>query len=210
MNNFDIASFAPTVVDNFLPKEYVEQIVKEFEDKINDNIKNNKNKYYDFNKNEKMGMFLLEIPPITHGDIFEHIYKKTEEILGTKIQITSSLKYHRYTAESGNDNPKVGPHVDQINEQHFLAFSLPINNANKKIWPIYIDKTKYKLEDNTAIFFNATNTLHWRPHRRFSGDDFYDVLVFRFFEKDKPVSIPSNLKESLEKQRVDIIDNYYY
>jgi hypothetical protein len=52
--------------------------------------------------------------------------------------------------------------------------------------------------------------LHWRPHRRFSGDDFYDVLVFRFFEKDKPVSIPSNLKESLEKQRVDIIDNYYY
>jgi hypothetical protein len=79
MNNFDIASFAPTVVDNFLPKEYVEQIVKEFEDKINDNIKNNKNKYYDFNKNEKMGMFLLEIPPITHGDIFEHIYKKQKK-----------------------------------------------------------------------------------------------------------------------------------
>jgi hypothetical protein len=210
MNNFDITSFNPTVVTNFLPQEYINKLTKDFEDKVQDNIKNNRDKYYDFNKNEKMGMVLLEIAPITNGDIFEHIYKKTEEVLGTKIEINSSLKYHRYTAESGNDMPAVGPHVDQIHEQHFLAFSLPINNTSKKIWPIYIDKTRYNLEDNTAIFFNATNTLHWRPIRRFTGEDFYDVLVFRFFERDNPVKIPTDLKDSLEKQRIHIMNNYYH
>jgi len=210
MNNFDITSFDPVVINNFFTEEYLNQIVKVFQDKIDDNIKNGKEKYYDFNKNEKMGMFVLEIPPITNGDLFQYMYEKIEKMLGTKIKITSSLKYHRYTSETGTPYPNVKPHVDIIYNQHLIAFSLPINNTNKKIWPMYVDRTKYSLEDNTALFFNATNTLHWRPSRRFLEEDFYDVLVFRFFEEDNVVPMSVELSEKLEQKRKDIMENYYY
>lgn len=210
MSNFNILDFKPTTINNFFTEKHLNQIIQIFENKIDNNIKNNKEKYYDFNKNEKMGMFVLEIPHINNENIFEYMYEKIEKMLGTKIKITSSLKYHRYTLETGMQCPNVKPHVDIINNQHFLAFSLSINNKNKKIWPMYIDKTKYNLEDNTALFFNATNTLHWRPNRKFLEKDFYDVLVFRFFEEGNAVPIPFELNKKLEEQRKNIMINYYY
>jgi hypothetical protein len=67
-------------------------------------------------------------------------------------------------------------------------------------------------EENSATLndFNATNTLHWRPSRKFSGEDYFDVLVFRFYDNASPVLLPEDLQKTLEEQRIDLFLNSYH
>jgi hypothetical protein len=212
MNNFDIENFEPIVVKNFLSEEHIKNIIDEFYGKINNNITNKKKKYFDFQINEKMGMFMHEVQAKNNPELFEYIEKRLKEVFGIELsQPSCSLQYLKYTAETGFE-PNVRPHVDRVDKEqpHMIAFSLSINNANSEPWSMYINKTKYDLEDHDALFFNATNTLHWRPSRKFSGEDYFDVLVFRFCDNASPVILPEDLQKTLEEQRIDLFLNSYY
>jgi hypothetical protein len=211
MNSFNIESFQPVVVENFLSAEHVKNVINDFQNKINNNIKNGKNKYDGFQINEKMGMFMYEVDKKTNSELFENIGLKLKEVFDIDLPESCGLQYLRYSAETGFE-PNVRPHVDKnyTEEVHMIAFSLTINNDKKDPWSMYIDKTKYDLKDNDALLFNATNTLHWRPSRKFSGEDYFDVLVFRFYDHNSKVIMPEELKQKLEDQRVDLFLNYYY
>ena len=211
MNNFDITSFQPVVVKKFLSAEHIKNIIDDFQNKINNNAKNNKNKYADFEINEKMGMFMYEVDIKNNTELFEHLRTRFKEVFDIDLPESCGLQYLRYSAETGFE-PNVRPHVDKnyTEEVHMIAFSLAINNDNKEPWSMYIDKIKYDLRDHDALFFNATNTLHWRPSRKFSGEDYFDVLVFRFYDHKAKVMMPEELQQKLEEQRIDLFLNYYY
>lgn len=211
MNNFDITSFQPVVVEKFLSVEHIKNIIDDFQNKINNNAKNNKNKYADFEINEKMGMFMYEVDIKNNTELFEYLRTRFKEVFDIDLPESCGLQYLRYSAETGFE-PNVRPHVDKnyTEEVHMIAFSLAINNDNKEPWSMYIDKIKYDLRDHDALFFNATNTLHWRPSRKFSGEDYFDVLVFRFYDHKAKVIMPEELKQKLEEQRIDLFLNYYY
>lgn len=212
MNNFDIKNFEPVVVNNFLSEEHIKNIIEEFYNKIKDNLKNNKNKYSDFKINEKMGMFMHEVEAKNNPELFKYMEIRLKEVFGIELsQPSYSLQYLRYSPETGFE-PHVRPHVDRVDKEqpHMIAFSLSINNANSEPWSMYINKTKFDLKDHDALFFNATNDLHWRPSRKFSGEDYFDVLVFRFYDNASPVLLPENLQKRLEEQRIDLFLNSYY
>lgn len=212
MNNFDMENFESIVVKNFLSEEHIKNIIDDFQNKIDNNVKNNKNKYADFKINEKMGMFMYEVEAKNNPELFKYIEIRLKEVFGIELlQPSCSLQYLKYSAETGFE-PNVRPHVDRVEKEqpHMIAFSLAINNANKEPWSMYINKTKYDLEDHDALFFNATNTLHWRPSRKFSGEDYFDVLVFRFYDNASPVLLPEDLQQKLEEQRIDLFLNHYY
>jgi len=211
MNNFDMENFESIVVKNFLSEEHIKNIINDFQNKIDNNVKNNKNKYADFKINEKMGMFMYEVEAKNNPELFEHIGTRLKEVFGIELPSSCGLQYLRYSKETGFE-PNVRPHVDRVEKEqpHMIAFSLAINNANKEPWSMYINKTKYDLKDHDALFFNATNTLHWRPSRKFSEEDYFDVLVFRFYDYQSKIILPEELQKKLEEERIDLFVNYYY
>jgi hypothetical protein len=211
MSNLNIESFQSTVIKNFLSEEHIKSIIDNFYNKMNNNLKNNKNKYSDFKINEKMGMFMYEIDRLDNLELFEYIGTRLKETLGFELTTSCSLQYLRYSLETGFE-PHVRPHVDRVEKKqpHMIAFSLAINNANKEPWSMYVNTTQYDLEDNDALFFNATSTLHWRPSRKFSGEDYFDVLVFRFYDHENEIILSEELQKKLEEQRIDLFLNHYY
>jgi hypothetical protein len=211
MSNLNIESFQSTVIKNFLSEEHIKNIIDNFYNKMNNNLKNNKNKYSDFKINEKMGMFMYEIDRLDNLELFEYIGTRLKETLGFELTSSCSLQYLRYSLETGFE-PNVRPHVDRVEKKqpHMIAFSLAINNENNEPWSMYVNTTKYDLEDHDALFFNATNTLHWRPSRKFSGEDYFDVLVFRFYDHENQIILTEELQKKLEEQRIDLFLNHYY
>lgn len=212
MDKFNIESFEPIVVVDFLTEYHIKKIIEEFQNKIDNNTRQGKNKYEDFKINEKMGMFMHEVEAKNNPELFEYIGKKLKDVFGIELsQPSCSLQYLRYSAETGFE-PNVRPHVDRVKKEqpHMIAFSLSINNENSEPWSMYINKNKYDLKDHEALFFNATNNLHWRPSRKFNNEDHFDVLVFRFYDDKTPILLPEELQEKLEEQRIDLFVNYYY
>ena len=154
---------------------------------------------------------MYEIDRLDNLELFEYIGTRLKETLGFELTSSCSLQYLRYSLETGFE-PHVRPHVDRVEKKqpHMIAFSLAINNANKEPWSMYVNTTKYDLEDNDALFFNATSTLHGRPSRKFSGEDYFDVLVFRFYDHENQVILSEELQKKLEEQRIDLFLNHYY
>lgn len=203
MNNINIESFEPIVIKDFLPNEYIDRLVEDFESQINNN------KYSNFKINEHMGMFMHEVDFKKHPELFNYLKIKIKKIFNMDLKDSSGLQYLRYSKETGFE-PNLRPHVDKVykDQPHMISFSLSINN--NKSWPIYINKIKYDLKDNDALFFNVTNSLHWRPKMEFIDKDFFDVLVFRFYDYENPIFLPEDLQQRLERERVNLFLNYYY
>jgi hypothetical protein len=208
MSNFNIVSFKPKIVNDFFTDEEIKKISLIIKNKINKNLINNKEKYYGFEKNDWLGCFNYWIKNNEYPELFDSISAKIKKILKIDIDFGSNLVWQRYTAETGVLNPNVRPHSDHIDNGYWLCFTVPINNKNN--WSIFVNNKHYDLKNNECLFFNVTNNIHWRPSKIFKDKEFYDVLIFRFFEKNNKSLISSDLIEQIEKQRMFIQEKYYY
>jgi hypothetical protein len=209
MNAIDILSFKPLLVDNFFTEEHINHITEFIDGQINHNINNKKEMYSDFEKNEKLGCFTYSFKKEEIKTTRDYVSEQIKKILNFDVHSNSiDLKYQRYTPKTGNYSPELKPHVDRIDETHYMSFSLPINN--KEIWPIYLDREKYDIKNNQALFFNVSNTIHWRPKKEFLEDQHYDVLILRFHDRDNRLFVETDLLKKLEDKRVSILNNFYY
>lgn len=208
MSNFNIISFKPKIVNNFFSDKEIKIIESIIKNKIDNNIKNNKKKYYGFEKNNWLGCFSYWIKNQEYPELFDFISAKIKKTLKIDIDFASNLVWQRYTKDTGILNPSVRPHSDHIDNGHWLCFTMPINNKNN--WNLFINNKKYSLKNNECLFFNVTNNIHWRPSKIFKDEEFYDVLIFRFFEKDNKKIFLSDLTEQMETQRVLVQEKYYY
>jgi hypothetical protein len=209
MNKFDILSFKPILIDNFFTEEHINHITEFINSQINKNINNKKEMYSDFEKNEKLGCFTYSFKKDEIIATRDYVSEQIKKILNFDIHSNSiDLKYQRYTPKTGNYSPELKPHVDRIDQTHYMSFSLPINN--KEVWPIYLDRKKYVIKNNQALFFNVSNTIHWRPKKEFLEDQYYDVLILRFYDRDNRILVEPDLLDKLENKRISILSNSYY
>ena len=209
MNTFDILSFKPILIDNFFTEEHLNHITDFIDGQVNKNVNNNKEMYSGFEKNEKLGCFTYTFKKDDITATREYVSEQIKKILNISARPNAiDLKYQRYTPKTGNFSPELKPHVDRIDETHYLSFSLPINN--KEVWPIYLDIEKYVIKNNQALFFNVSNTIHWRPKKEFLENQHYDVLIFRFSDVDNKILIESGLLDKLEEKRMKILYHSYY
>ena len=197
MNTFDIVSFKPLLVNNFFTEQHINHITEFIDSQISKNIKNGKDEYFGFESNYELGCFTYTFSKESIKPTREYVTQEIKRILGVDIHPKFiDLKYQRYTSKTGNSSPELRPHVDKIDDKHYMSFSLPINN--KENWPVYLDKEKYDIQNNQALFFNVSNTIHWRPKKEFREEEYYDVLILRFYDSGNPIFIDPDLAKQIE------------
>lgn len=208
MSTFDIVSFKPLLIDNFFTEQHINHITEFINSQIDKNIKNYKDEYFGFENNKKLGCFTYTFTKEDIKTTRDYVSQEIKRILGIDIHPGFiDLKYQRYTSKTGNSSPELGPHVDKIDDKHYMSFSLPINN--KEIWPLYLDIKKYNIQNNQALFFNVSNTIHWRPKKIFLENEHYDVLILRFYEPGNHIFIDTDFAEKIETKARSIITHAF-
>lgn len=79
--------------------------------------------------------------------------------------------YQRYSNEYGV--PSLSPHIDFRSGGLSMDYLLR-TNVN---WPIRMEEEQFDLEENEAIFFDASAVVHWRPRMELADDEFVEILV---------------------------------
>jgi hypothetical protein len=101
-----------------------------------------------------------------------------------KEVINVSGYFGRYSKDSGF-TPFLVPHVDEakIGEQYRMSLTSKLKCSIE--WDNLVEKERYKLEENSALFFSSNLKIHCRPKEiNFNKEDYYDILVLHFDFKD--------------------------
>lgn len=202
MSDFNILSFKPVTIKNFLSENNINKINNIINNKINNNINNNDFIYASFPINEYMGCFTYgqeKEESLSLIEVNQDIVKKIENDLNINVE-NLDLIWHRYSKKTGVD-PSVGVHSDSSHEYHVLSFTVPINN--NFIWDFYIEGKKYSLDNNEAVLFCVTEDLHWRSIRKFKDEETYDVIIGRFVVSGSKVdrSVSNKKDKTILKQQ---------
>jgi hypothetical protein len=207
MSTKELLSAKPTLENNFFSKENIEIIYKI----VNDAIKNgesqgNKYKHFFINNN---GMHILKFSTdnneyLADPSIIILTLKQLQEtitnLFGKEI-INLSGYFGRYSKDSGFD-PRLEPHIDEANIGEQYRMSLTSKLRSSLEWDILVEKERYKLEENSALFFSANLNIHCRPKEiQFNKEDYYDIIVLHFdFKNTEPWLIDQeyfNKKEAI-------------
>jgi hypothetical protein len=86
----------------------------------------------------------------------------------------NNVLYAEYSGKYGT--PNLPPHFDGETSDIIINYQFDSNTS----WDIGIGTDLYKLENNSAIVFNANEHIHWRPHKTFSNDEYIKMIFFRF------------------------------
>lgn len=202
MQQFNILDFKPIIVNSFFSESELDEIQNTIINKINNNIKEGLDPYYDFEINPGGGCFMYgqdrddqQFPP----KIKDVVQTKLESVLDCEIE-DIGLSFLRYSWLT-QKKPRLKPHIDssgnQENAYHRMSFSLPLRNNFS--WPISVNKSTYKIDNNDAIIFAVTADLHRRPYRKFNPEEIYDVFIVRFTIKNQKISIKESKYEDIEK-----------
>lgn len=100
-----------------------------------------------------------------------------EECFYANCKLPWSLRNILYVNYSGKyGTPNLPPHFDGEVSDIIINFQLDSNTS----WDLGIGTTLYKLENNSAVVFNANENIHWRPHKDFTDDEYVKMIFFRF------------------------------
>lgn len=100
--------------------------------------------------------------------------------------------YAEYSTKSGG-NPMLNPHFDVSDVSTvFLDYQLDSNT----IWPIAVEQDVFELENNGALLFESVGSIHYRPIKNFSDEEFVKMLFFRFSTSK---NLPGKTKEDYKR-----------
>jgi len=144
-----------------------------------------------------------ELGRLQLGNIYlpNKITKKITKIINNLLNSNFKLDhivYVEYNKKYGK--PSLKPHFDRDNSAVVVDFQLSANTS----WNLGVDYDSYKLEDNSALIFNANEHFHWRPIKNFKEDEFVKMLFFRFYNLDNKKSY-ENLQEFSSSEAVEIL-----
>lgn len=112
--------------------------------------------------------------------------------------------YLEYHPKYGDNRylPSLPPHIDGT--ENIVTFNYQIGGNID--WEVFIDGKPYSLSTGDAIIFSAINQVHWRPKRKWSPDDFVEIVSFdycpphdwRLSGKENPIDPARRPKEYQE------------
>jgi hypothetical protein len=192
MNTKELLDAKPILKNSFFSEEtHLELIYKIVNDAIIDGeSQGEKYKHFFVNNN---GMHILRLNTNNSAEyladkslmslLLEQLQEQVSVFLKKEV-INISGYFGRYSKDSGFA-PRLEPHVDEakIGEQYRMALTSRLKSSIE--WDILVEKERYKLEENSALFFSANLKIHCRPKEiNFSKEDHYDILVLHFDFKD--------------------------
>lgn len=182
----------PILKNNFFSEENTKVIYKIVNDAlINGEPHGKKYKHFFINNN---GMHILNLNINNNAEylsdkslmslLLEKLQKQISIFLEREV-INISGYFGRYSKDS-EFIPMLEPHIDEakIGEQYRMALTSRLKSSLE--WDIFVEKERYKLEENSALFFSANLKTHCRPKEiNFNEEDYYDILVLHFDFKDE-------------------------
>lgn len=100
--------------------------------------------------------------------------------------------YAEYSTKSGG-NPMLNPHFDVSDVSTVL---LDYQLDSNTIWPIAVEQDVFELENNGALLFESVGSIHYRPIKNFSDEEFVKMLFFRFSTSK---NLPGKTKEDYKR-----------
>lgn len=112
-----------------------------------------------------------------HTSINERLSDIASEAFYFDCKLPWSLNNVLYAEYSGKyGTPNLPPHFDGETSDIIINYQFDSNTS----WDIGIGTELYKLENNSAVVFNANEHIHWRPHKTFTNDEYVKMIFFRF------------------------------
>lgn len=185
----DDENMEPLFFDNFLSKEELLYIQKQFDNVLRDSIK-----VKTWGGQGIIGGDKEVFIPKNIVDRVEHFASKA---YGEELEVVE-VGPVRYSPDYGWE-VKLAPHYDTKSMQIFV-FDLQIRATEK--WNIIVEGKNYELADGQAIMFSGTNQIHWRESIKFKDNSEICLVFFPLkHKKERKFTETHNLIMS-ERQRV--------
>ena len=146
--------------------------------------------------NEPMGYFSRNV----------HIEEPYNQIMLDKINKIYPLDsdpskhmfvYNRYTWKTGYP-PVLKPHFDTMIDAGSITLTIILDTTLD--WNIVAEDEEFEVKTNEAFLFSGTHHLHWRPKIEFGPDDYYDIFLCQFLDKN-PVRLDNKYWDEMVKNR---------
>lgn len=203
----DILNFKPFVSENFLPQEIYDEVYNAVNSQIAKNLSEGKDAYAEpFSKAvcENNGFIILfECVPEYVYDFFK---EKMSEVFGVNAA-RPNLLFARYSWESGFA-PRLLPHADRAVKTQSVTMTVELDSTLD--WDIYVEDSRFELGKNSGVFFSGSHQTHFRPHKEFSKDDYYDILLVQgpIDEPDQEEMNNENHFNYMDQRAGEFIDRY--
>ena len=125
--------------------------------------------------NSELGRLQFRSIDFLSKSILNKLNKIVKNITNSKLALSHSVPVE-YSGQYGTPNLPV--HWDHDDHDLIINFQLSSNT----FWDLGIDKNIYKLQDNSALVFNANKYTHWRPHKKFLNEEYIKMIFFRFYD----------------------------
>lgn len=109
-----------------------------------------------------------------------------------------SISYTKYSLNYGL--PNLSPHVDTNFIQPRVTFDIQLDSNIS--WPILIEEKEYILENNQALVFSGTHQVHWRKKINFNENEYVDMLLCQFSEKNNNLIDSDIIKTRTIRQKI--------
>jgi hypothetical protein len=105
--------------------------------------------------------------------------------------------YNRYTWKTGYP-PVLKPHFDTMIDAGSITLTIILDTTLD--WNIIAEDEEFEVKSNQAFLFSGTHHLHWRPKIEFNPDDYYDIFLCQFLDKD-PVELTEKYWDEMVSNR---------
>ena len=119
--------------------------------------------------------------------------------ISLKELTSSGMTYVEYNKKYGT--PNLPPHLDGDGKDLIINYQISSNTS----WDSGVDLGTHRMEDNSALVFNANKNIHWRPHKVFAEGDYVRMIFFRFQDVDNIVD-NSHLRYSSDHEIYDEVN----
>lgn len=185
----DDENMEPLFFDNFLSKEELSYIQKQFNNISKESIK--------VKKWGGQGVIGGNEELFVPKSIIDRVEYFASKAYGEELEVME-VGPVRYSPDYGWE-VKLAPHYDTKSIQIFV-FDLQIMSTEK--WNIVIEGKSYELSDGQAIMFSGTNQIHWRESIKFKDNSEICLIFFPLkHKKERKFTEEHNLIMS-ERQKV--------
>lgn len=126
----------------------------------------------------KSGRALIQINLKRFPKKFLNKFNEFAEKINKDAKINGII-FLRYDTEFGK--PNLSPHTDD----HEIKISIDFQINSNTDFPIFVDNNEFNLSNNDALYFNSTESVHWRKPKKFNKGEFVDVLLFHYVSTNK-------------------------
>jgi hypothetical protein len=122
-----------------------------------------------------------ELGRVQQSDIHHHFFPETTKKLTDLANSISGLPLKMSNAMSVEYSllyglPTLPAHVDGDKNDLIINIQLKSNT----VWDMGLNLDTYRLDDNSALIFNANKEVHWRVHKEFKDGEYVRMLFVRF------------------------------